>query len=81
MPANARPNGAEWMFVSMSGPTLDTFSSKAVRAHTTKANFAKRRRRLVQEHQLLKTQHPSLIQPGPETPLHSDDALLLDNRA
>ena len=37
-------------FVSMTGPRLDNVSAKAMRAHTTKANFARRRRRLVQEY-------------------------------
>jgi hypothetical protein len=37
-------------FVSMSGPTLDNVSAKAMRAHTTKANFARRRQRLVREY-------------------------------
>lgn len=37
-------------FVSITGPTLDKRSAKAMRAHVTKANFARRRRRLVQDH-------------------------------
>lgn len=37
-------------FVSITGPTLDNISAKAMRAHTTRANFARRRRRLVREY-------------------------------
>lgn len=37
-------------FVSTTGPTLDRASAKAMRAHVTRANFARRRRRLVREH-------------------------------
>lgn len=34
-------------FVSINGPTLDKVHAKAMRAHTTRVNFARRRRRLV----------------------------------
>lgn len=34
----------------MTGSTLDNTNAKAVRAHTTRANFTRRRRRLVREH-------------------------------
>lgn len=37
-------------FVSTTGPTLDRGSVKAMRAHTTRVNFARRRRRLVQDY-------------------------------
>jgi hypothetical protein len=37
-------------FVSITGPTLDHISAKAMRAHTTRANFARRRLRLVREY-------------------------------
>lgn len=37
-------------FVSTAGPTLDHASAKAMRAHITRANFARRRRRLVREY-------------------------------
>ena len=37
-------------FVSITGPTLDIISAKAMRAHTTRANFARRRLRLVREY-------------------------------
>jgi len=37
-------------FVSITGPTLDNTSAKAMRAHTTRANFARRRRRMVREY-------------------------------
>ncbi|KAK2613113.1 hypothetical protein N8I77_000042 [Diaporthe amygdali] len=37
-------------FVSITGPALDKVSAKAMRAHTTRANFARRRRRLVHEY-------------------------------
>jgi hypothetical protein len=55
-------------FVSMTGPTLDVTSAKAMRAHTTKANFARRRRRLVQEYheQQEKQDHASRVKPVSE---------------
>lgn len=37
-------------FVSITGPTLDNISGKAMRAHTTRANFTRRRLRLVREY-------------------------------
>ncbi|KAK2767464.1 hypothetical protein FQN54_003620 [Arachnomyces sp. PD_36] len=37
-------------FVSITGPTLDNASAKAMRVHTTRANFARRRQRLVREY-------------------------------
>lgn len=37
-------------FVSITGPTLDKVNAKAMRAHTTRANFARRRRRLVRDY-------------------------------
>lgn len=39
-----------WMFLSTTGPTLDSASVKAMRAHTTKVNFTRRRLRLVREY-------------------------------
>lgn len=49
MPSNQVGSVPKLTFVSMNGPTLDVASAKAMRAHTTKTNFARRRRRLVQE--------------------------------
>ncbi|RDL35887.1 uncharacterized protein BP5553_06499 [Venustampulla echinocandica] len=37
-------------FVSITGPTLDNIRAKAVGAHTTRANFTRRRLRLVREY-------------------------------
>ena len=37
-------------FILSNGPALDNVGSKTMRAHTTRANFARRRRRLVIEH-------------------------------
>lgn len=50
MPASKMDSGSPLTFVSISGPTLDRASAKAMRAHTTRANFARRRRRLVLEY-------------------------------
>lgn len=45
-------------FVSMSGPLLDKASAKAMRAHTTKANFARRRQRRVREYATRRDRRP-----------------------
>lgn len=37
-------------FVSVTGPTLDRVGARAMRAHTTRANFARRRLRLEREY-------------------------------
>lgn len=37
-------------FLSMTGPTLSNADAKAMRAHTTRANFRRRRLRLVREY-------------------------------
>lgn len=37
-------------FVTITGPTLGNINAKAMRAHTTKANFTRRRLRLVREY-------------------------------
>lgn len=50
MSANKVGSVPNLTFVSMTGPTLDDTSAKAMRAHTTRANFARRRRRLVREY-------------------------------
>jgi hypothetical protein len=42
--------GAKLTFVSISGPSLDHDSAKLMRAHTTKANFARRRQQKVQDY-------------------------------
>lgn len=41
--------GPGFTFVSINGPTLDKVNAKAMRAHTTRVNFARRRRRLVRD--------------------------------
>ncbi|RDW73579.1 hypothetical protein BP6252_07486 [Coleophoma cylindrospora] len=53
-------------FVSMTGPTLDNSSAKAMRAHTTRANFARRRLRLVREYSDLKDCAPRVEPPQVE---------------
>jgi len=40
----------DFTFVSIPGPALDNASAKAARAHITRANFARRRRRVVREY-------------------------------
>jgi hypothetical protein len=59
--AHVVPN---YTFVSTTGPTLDNVSAKAMRAHTTRANFARRRLRLVREYadQTKPTTHGTPIQ-------------------
>ncbi|KAJ9644239.1 hypothetical protein H2204_001590 [Knufia peltigerae] len=47
MSANQVAFAPRLTFVSTTGPTLDHDSAKARRAHTTRANFARRRQRLV----------------------------------
>lgn len=42
---------SELTFVSTTGPTLDQVSAKAMRAHTTRENFRRRRQRLVREYE------------------------------
>jgi hypothetical protein len=68
-PASHSPQ--DLTFVSMTGPTLNDSSAKAMRAHTTRANFRKRRHRLVQEYldQKAKTTPPET---GMTTPTPSD---------
>lgn len=50
MSANKVDKVPNLTFVSMTGPRLDNISTKAMRAHTTRANFARRRGRLVREY-------------------------------
>ncbi len=45
MGANEAGSDSTLTFVSVSGPTLDKASARAMRAHTTRANFARRRQR------------------------------------
>ncbi|KAK6381688.1 hypothetical protein LTS17_004747 [Exophiala oligosperma] len=69
MSANQVAFAPRLTFVSTTGPTLDHDSAKARRAHTTRANFARRRQRLVSEYaaQKQKEHHTSL------TPLQADE--------
>lgn len=50
MSANKMGTVPNLTFVSISGPGLDKANAKAMRAHVTRANFARRRRRLVQDY-------------------------------
>ncbi|KAI7779304.1 hypothetical protein LA080_000975 [Diaporthe eres] len=43
-------SAADLTFVSITGTTLDKVNAKAMRAHTTRANFARRRRRLERDY-------------------------------
>ncbi|KIW13321.1 hypothetical protein PV08_08509 [Exophiala spinifera] len=54
MSVNKTDSTPSLTFVSTTGPTLDHDSAKAVRAHTTRANFARRRQRLVREYAVQK---------------------------
>ncbi|KPI34551.1 uncharacterized protein AB675_7403 [Cyphellophora attinorum] len=67
-PASRPPQ--DLTFVSMTGPTLNESSAKAMRAHTTRANFRKRRHRLVQEYldQKAKSAPPGTGMATPTTP-------------
>lgn len=47
---NEMGSAPDLTFVSITGPTLDRVNAKAMRAHTTRANFARRRRRLVRDY-------------------------------
>ena len=61
-------------FILSTGPTLDNVGSKTMRAHTTRANFARRRRRLVIEH----NERKKFIADRPN--LHAaDDSLAVDD--
>lgn len=65
MSANDVERGPNWSFVSMTGPTLDNISAKTMRAHTTRANFARRRLRLMREYAAQKERpHPQTQQPN-----------------
>lgn len=50
MSVNKMGSVPDLTFVSINGPTLDKVNAKAMRAHTTRANFARRRRRLVRDY-------------------------------
>lgn len=50
MSANKMDSVPDLTFVSITGPALDKVSAKAMRAHITRANFARRRRRLVRDY-------------------------------
>lgn len=50
MSANEVDFGSNLTFVSTTGPTLDNASARIIRAHITRANFARRRQRLVREY-------------------------------
>lgn len=49
-PFHKMGSAADLTFVSITGPILDKVNAKAMRAHTTRANFARRRRRLVRDY-------------------------------
>lgn len=72
---------SHFTFVSITGPTLDKSSAKAMRAHTTKANFARRRRRLVRDHAAQKDNVACVkFVQGEEVGLTTDRGLVVGSR-
>lgn len=81
MSANKMDSVPDLTFVSITGPALDKVSAKAMRAHTTRANFARRRRRLVRDYAEKKecasrSKPPQVKEHGPNT----DRGLVVDIR-
>lgn len=81
MPANKMDSVPDLTFVSITGPALDKVGAKAMRAHITRANFARRRRRLVRDYAEKKecASHPNPLQVKQDG-LDTDRSLVVDIR-
>lgn len=81
MSASKMGSVPELMFVSITGPALDKASAKAMRAHVTRANFARRRRRLVRDYANQKD-HAMRLKPAhvEQDDLNKDRGLVIDVR-